>query len=359
VHPSTLPFVEPLAHGIHAIDTGFHRDRFDAAYLIVENGRAAFVDTGTNHSVPRLLAALDAAGLAPDAVDHVIATHVHLDHAGGVGLLMQHLPAATLVVHPHGAQHLIDPTRLMVSARGVYGDEEVARTYGELVPVPASRVERTADGSVLSLAGRALTFLDTPGHARHHHCVWDARSRGFFSGDTFGISYREFDTERGAWLMPTTTPVQFEPEAMHRSVQRMLEHAPERLYPTHFGPVGRGVADLQRMAGLMLAQLDAMVALVRAAPVDASTPVDASAPGDTSGDAAAATSAATERHAVLVDGLMAIHRASLRAHGCALADAEVAELLALDVELNAQGLAVWLAKEGRSRQRSASPSTSP
>src|SRR4029450_8218790 len=104
-------FVDVLDHGIHVIDTGFHRARYDAAYLIVENGRAAFVDTGTNHSVQRLLAALAAAGVAPEAVDMVIPTHVHLDHAGGVGLLMQQLPRARLVVHPRGARHLVARAR--------------------------------------------------------------------------------------------------------------------------------------------------------------------------------------------------------------------------------------------------------
>ncbi len=113
------PFVQVIEHGIHVIDTGFQRPMFDAAYLVVEAGRAAFVDTGTNHSVPRLLAALAAAGLPVDAVDYVIATHVHLDHAGGAGLLMRHLPGARLVVHPRGAPHLIDPQRLADGARAV------------------------------------------------------------------------------------------------------------------------------------------------------------------------------------------------------------------------------------------------
>ena len=158
--PSTLPFVQALGHGIHAIVTGFHRALFDASYLIVEHGRAAFVDTGPNESVPRLLAALDALGLARDAVDYVIATHVHLDHAGGVGALMAQLPAAQLVVHPLGAPHLLDPARLMASARGVYGDAEVARAYGDVRGVPADRMLRTEDEMTLDFAGRPLTFID-------------------------------------------------------------------------------------------------------------------------------------------------------------------------------------------------------
>jgi glyoxylase-like metal-dependent hydrolase (beta-lactamase superfamily II) len=316
---SPPPHAQSIGHGIHLIDTGFHRPAFDASFLIVEGERAAFVDTGTNASVPRLLAALDARGLAPDAVDFVIATHVHLDHAGGVGLLMQHLPQAQLVVHPLGARHLIDPARLVNGARAVYGEEEMARSYGEVIGVPGERVLRSHDGSTLELAGRPLQFLDTPGHARHHHCIWDARSRGFFTGDTFGLSYREFDTERGAWLLPSTTPVQFEPESLRHSVKRMLAYSPERMYLTHFG----AVADVPRLAALLLDQMDRMVALSIALPAD------------------------EQRHDAMKRGFARIHLESLRAHGCRLAEERIADLLSLDCELNAQGMAVWLARRAR------------
>ena len=311
-------FVDVLDQGIHVIDTGFHRPRFDAAFLIVEKGRAAFVDTGTNHAVPRLLAALDAAGLAPEAVEMVIATHVHLDHAGGVGLLMQELPRARLIAHPRGARHLVDPARLVRSATAVYGPEEIERSYGTLVHVGADRVLKTADGMTLELAGRPLVFLDTPGHAMHHHCIWDERSRSFFTGDTFGLSYREFDTPRGAWIMPTTTPVQFQPEALRRSIGRMLAYSPQRLLLTHYG----AVREVPRLAGLFLAQLDEMVALARA------------------------LARAHDRHAALKRGLEAIHLKSLRAHGVTLGDERIRELLALDLELNAQGIGIWLDRTG-------------
>jgi glyoxylase-like metal-dependent hydrolase (beta-lactamase superfamily II) len=307
-------FVEAIGNGIHVVDTGFHRPLFDAAYLIVERGRAAFVDTGTNHAVPRLLAALEGAGVHKAAVDYVIATHVHLDHAGGAGLLMQQLPNARLVVHPRGARHLVDPVHLVKGATGVYGAAEVERSYGTLVPVPAERVVATHDGMTIELAGRPLLFLDTPGHAMHHHCIWDAASRAFFTGDTFGLSYRDFDTAAGPWVMPTTTPVQFQPDALRRSIERMLAHAPEHMYLTHYGRVG----DVARLGALLLQQLDEMVAVARAVPAD----------GD--------------RHAALVRGLEAVHLASLRAHGVALSDARIRELLALDLELNAQGIAICL-----------------
>ena len=307
-------FVQTLAHGIAVVDTGFHRPLFDAAYLIVEGGRAAYVDTGTNQSVPRLLAALEAEGLATDAVDYVIATHVHLDHAGGAGPLMQSLPNARLVVHPRGARHLIDPIHLVASATAVYGAAEVERSYGTLQPVAAARVLQTHDGMTIELAGRPLHFIDTPGHAMHHHCIWDAASRGWFTGDTFGLSYRDFDTAAGAWAMPTTTPVQFQPEQLRRSIERMLAFDPECMYLTHYGRVG----DVPRLAALLLSQLDAMVAFARSLP------------------------SGPQRHQALRRGLEAIHFASLRDHGVTLTDARLRELLALDLELNAQGIAIWL-----------------
>lgn len=303
-----------LADGIHVIDTGFHRPRFDAAYLMVEDGRAAFIDTGTSHSVPRLLASLAALGLPAEAVDWVIVTHVHLDHAGGAGALMQALPNARLLVHPRGARHMIDPTALLAGARAVYGAGEVARSYGEVPGIATERVLSSSDGLTVQLAGRPLQLLDTPGHARHHHCIWDARSRGFFTGDTFGLSYREFDTTRGPWLLPTTTPVQFDPEPLRDSVRRLLSYSPERMYLTHYGCV-EGVPTLGEM---MLAQIDELVAL------------------------AEPLRHAAERHAKLRQGLSDIYLRRVREHGGTLAEAETLALLASDIELNAQGLAVWL-----------------
>ena len=316
-------FVQTLTHGVHVSDTGFQRPRFDASYLIVEGGRAAFVDTGTNHAVPRLLAALAHVGLAPQAVDWLIATHVHLDHAGGAGLLLQSLPKARLVVHPRGARHLIDPAALVAGATAVYGPAEMARSYGTVVGVDAARVLATHDAMTLDLAGRPLEFIDTPGHARHHHCVWDAASRGWFSGDTFGLSYREFDTAQGAFIMPTSTPVQFEPEALHASIERLLARRPERMYVTHYGSIGSGADDVARLGALLREQIDAMVAIGRAAPAGAG------------------------RHAALKRELAALYLGRLGEHGCTLDAARLLELLAIDIELNAQGLAAWLDRAER------------
>ena len=309
-------FVVPLGQGLFAIDTGFHRDHFDAAYLIVERGRAAFIDTGTNFGVPRLLQALEALGLPRSAVDWVIPTHVHLDHAGGVGLLMQALPDAKLLVHPRGARHMIDPTALYQGALDVYGQAEMDRAYGQLTGVAAERVVASADEMTVELAGRPLTLIDTPGHARHHHCIWDQATRGWFTGDTFGLSYREFDSTQGAWIMPTSTPVQFEPEALEASIQRLMARAPQAMYLTHYGRV-------DGVGGLAQTLLRLLEATVRAAQALRHHP---------------------ERHRALKQALLELYVQDLQRHGAPQTAAQIQELLGMDIELNAQGIAVWLDK---------------
>lgn len=317
-----LDFIDDLGHGIYAIDTGFQRPRFDAAFLMVEGGRAAFIDTGTNHAVPRLLAALNALGLAPEAVDWVIPTHVHLDHAGGVGLLMEALPQARALVHPRGLRHLVNPTALWLSALSVYGEDEMQRSYGKLVPVPAERADASHDEQVIHLAGRPLRLIDTPGHARHHHAIWDEKSRSWFTGDTFGLSYRDFDVDGRAWILPTSTPVQFEPEALKATVARLLAAEPLAMQVTHYGRIGGSVDEVQRLAAVMLAQVDEMVAL------------------------AESLRTAPDRHERLKAALLDGYLAHLRAHGHR-DGAAAAQWLAMDAELNAQGLEVWLDRPAR------------
>ena len=224
-------------HGIHAIDSGYVRPRLDAIHLIVEKGRAAFIDTGTTHSVPRMLAALDQLGIRAEAVDYVILTHVHLDHAGGAGMLMGELPNATAIVHPRGAPHMIDPSKVWAATLEVYGVEPAQRLYGEIVPIPRERIVEGTDGSGVSLAGRWLEFIDTPGHAKHHFCVWDSRARALFTGDTFGISYRELDQGERQFIFPSTTPTQFDPPALHASVDKLLGRLPRAVYLTHYSQI--------------------------------------------------------------------------------------------------------------------------
>jgi glyoxylase-like metal-dependent hydrolase (beta-lactamase superfamily II) len=306
--------IENLGHGIHAIDTGMVRPFFDASHLVVENERAAFVDVGTAYSVPRLLAALEELGLSRDDVDYVIVTHVHLDHAGGAGQMMRELPRARLVVHPRGARHMIDPSKLWAGATAVYGEETMRRDYGVLLPVDAERVVEAPEGFRLELAGRPLLFLDTPGHARHHFCVWDEASRSMFTGDTFGLAYRELASPRGSLVIPTTTPVQFEPEALLASIDRLVGHAPRAMLLTHYSRV----TDVERLGSDLQRRVGELAALGRAA------------------------EGKPERAAVLRAGVRELLLGWVRDHGSMLAPAQAEELLALDIRLNAQGIESWL-----------------
>jgi len=311
------PFASALGDGIWCIDTGYHRPRYDAAYLLVDSGRAAFFDTGTNFAVPRLLATLQALSLARDAVDWVIPSHVHLDHAGGAGLLMQELPAARMLLHPRGLRHMVDPSALQQAVLAIYGAEAVARDYGTLLPVPPERITATEDGMAVMLGTRRLEFAHTPGHAQHHHCLWDETSGGWFAGDTFGVSYREFDSERGPWILAISTPVQFDPPALRASVQRLLQKRPRAMYLTHYGRVG----DVARLGADLLAGIDRLVTLGQA------------------------TAAGADRDERLRQALQQQYQRDARAHGCALGDAAVAEALDMDLTLNAQGLGIWLDRQ--------------
>ena len=308
-----------VTHDIHTIDTGFVRPRFDAAYLIVERGRAAFIDCGTNFTVPRMLTALVDAGLTTDAVDWLILTHVHLDHAGGAGALLAQLPRATLVVHPRGARHMIDPAQLWAGASAVYGEAVMERTYGRLTPVPADRVMQAVDGGSIDLAGRPLRTLYTPGHASHHIAVHDVRANVCFTGDVFGLSYRDFDTAAGPFILPTTSPVQFDPAALHASIDRLLALHPEAMYPTHYGRI----EDVERLGADLHAQIDAMVTLAQAA------------------------HGKRNRHPYLVEALTTLYATRAAAHGWNGTPAALHALLQMDIELNAQGLEVWLDRAQR------------
>jgi len=302
--------------GVTAIDTEYARSLQDASHLIVEGGRAAFIDTGVNDSVPLLLDALQQQDLDVDNVDYVILTHVHLDHAGGAGKLMQELPNARCVVHRFGAPHMIDPGKLIAGTEAVYGAEKTRETYGKIRPIDASRIDIPEDGDWLSLNGRELQLINTEGHARHHHVVNDPTSKGVFTGDSFGVSYRELDTERGEIVFPTSTPVQFDPVAAHVAVDRIMACEPEQLFLTHYSRVG----NVERLASQMHAGIDAYVAMARQHEHD------------------------DDRSAALRENLLGYYAEQLEGHGYAGDREMMRAVLGIDIELNAQGLEVWLEK---------------
>jgi glyoxylase-like metal-dependent hydrolase (beta-lactamase superfamily II) len=308
------PTPQPLGDGIFAVDTEHVRPRADASYLIIEGGHAAFVDTGTARSVPNLLGALAALDIHVARVDYVLLTHVHLDHAGGAGALMASLPRARIVVHPRGAPHLSDPVKLVAATKAVYGEEAYAAQFGDAVPVPAERIVTAEDGERLAFGARMLEFLHTPGHALHHLCIFDCASREVFTGDTFGISYRESDTTAGPFIFPTTTPPQFDPAQLRASVARIAALEPRCAYLTHYGRV------------------DAVGKLAR----DLDTEIEAFA------RIARAGAAAPDRVTRIGRELFAHLSRRLQAHGYAGDVRAQHALLDGDVALNADGLDAWL-----------------
>lgn len=303
------------AHGIHAVDSGYIRPQLAAVHLIVERGRVAVVDTASNACVPRVLEALQTLGLSPASVDYVFLTHVHLDHAGGAGAMMRAFPDARLIVHPRGARHMADPTKLFAAVQEVYGAEEAHRLYGDPLPITVERIREAGDGFSFDLAGRALICLDTPGHARHHLCLLDSRSGCLFTGDIFGMSFRELDVDGRPSIIPTSSPTQFEPDVMHASVDRILAHRPPAVYLTHFAEV----RDVARLGGELHRLIDAHVAI-----------------------AERERDSGPERGARILDGLWALMEAEAARQGWRLPAAQWREVLRMDIEINAQGLDYWL-----------------
>ncbi len=302
-----------LGRGVTCIDTLYIRPGVASCYLLEHNGKAAFIDTGTTYTTPRLLDLLSEKGLSRKDVEYVIPTHVHLDHAGGAGTLIEALPNAKLVIHPRGARHMIDPAKLVAGAKAVYGEEAFNKLYGEPVAVPAERVVEADDNFRLSLNGRELLFIDTPGHAKHHFCVYDALSEGIFSGDTFGISYREFDSPEGPFIFPPTTPVQFDPAAWHRSLNKLMALEPKRIYLTHFCMV----ENPQALVLQLRARIDEYTALAEATGKE-------------------------NLYQNIVDGLKNSMLTQLENQKSPISTKEALEILDIDIDLNAQGLQVWL-----------------
>jgi len=309
------PHLRHYNDGIYALDSGYFRDEFDAIHLIVEKGRVALIDTSTKYAVPRVMAALQSLGLGPQHVDWIVLSHVHLDHAGGAGELMRLCPNAQLTVHPRGARHMIDPSKLWAAVCEVYGVEMATREYGGLDPIDADRIIEVTEGSTIDLNGRVIEFWDSPGHAKHHVYIRDTRTNSFFTGDTFGISYREFDNDNGAYIFVTSSPSQFSPTELKESMRRLMAANPPAVYLPHYAQV----TDVQRHGEFLLKQTDQFCEI-----------------GLRHKDAGPV------RWERIQEEMRALMLQQLHAHGTTLTDAQCVQILDLDLKLNTDGLICWL-----------------
>ncbi|MEL6543130.1 MAG: MBL fold metallo-hydrolase [Myxococcota bacterium] len=290
------------------------QEKLAAAYLLEYGGELACVDTNTNDAVPGILDALESMGRAPDDVRYIVVTHVHLDHAGGCGQLLAACPNATVLAHPRATRHLVDPSRLVASARSVYGDAEFNALYGTISGIDESRVQSMDDESTVELGGHALRFLHTRGHANHHLVLWDVDGHRVFSGDAFGLTYPLLQGP-GPLTFPSSSPTDFDPELARQSVRRIKACALERVYPTHFGEV----ADVALAASQMMRHLDHFEVILNDA-------IQSDRPDE-------------ELEAYCAVRMRDYFTGLLNQHGALGSDPAVWAWLKLDLDLNAQGIA--------------------
>jgi glyoxylase-like metal-dependent hydrolase (beta-lactamase superfamily II) len=310
---------ECVGEGVIAIDTEYVRPHMDASYLINDAGRAAFVDVGTSYSVPNLLATLAAQDLDVGAVDYILLTHIHLDHAGGAGRLAAALPGARVLVHPRGVSHIVDPTALIAATKAAHGETTYSGIYGDISGIAAERVSAVQDGQRIALGHRTLEFVHTPGHALHHVCIVDRDAALVFTGDTFGVSYREFDNAAGEFIFPTTSPTQFDPQQLHASIERILAVKPKCAYLTHYSRVRH----VDKLSLDLHADIDAFVAIARS------------------------VEQAPNRIELMQPLLFEHLFARLDAHGFTGGSGQVHALLDPDIALNAAGLHAWLSRRNQ------------
>lgn len=318
-------------HDVHTIDCNYlDRPRFAAAYLIVDGDEAAFVDNNTCHAVPALLDKLRENGLSPEQVRYLIVTHVHLDHAGGTSALAAACPNAKILAHPRAARHIVDPSKLVASASRVYGEERFRALYGDIEPVSADLVREMEDEESLTLGKRTLTFLHTRGHANHHFCIADDASGAVFTGDAFGLHYPDLQGP-GTFAFPSTSPTDFDAELARQAIRRIVALSPDVVYPTHFG----SVTNVAESADQLIRHLDFAERLF---------------------DDAFASDLPDEALEGYVKPRLKDYFAGLfDRHGALAASTDAWDIVAMDIDLNAQGIAFAANKRRRKAREVQSP----
>ncbi|MFM1651864.1 MBL fold metallo-hydrolase [Brevibacillus sp. B_LB10_24] len=283
---------------------------------VLREPELTIIETSASPSVPYILKGLLELGLRPEEIRYIIVTHIHLDHAGGVGLLLQECPDAQVIVHPKGARHLANPERLIQGARAVY-KEKFDSLFDPILPVAEDRIVVKADRESLKIGpNRTLEFFDTPGHANHHFSIYDPKSNGMFTGDTFGIRYHQVEDAGCTLYLPSTSPNQFLPEAMERSIDLIKDLQVDRIYFGHYG-MTTDVDDAYRQMKIWL-------------PIFVETAKQLSAQGKGEGEIASALLSRVRDHLT--------GRSVPQDH-------PVYQVLQIDLEVCAMGLADYLSKQ--------------
>lgn len=247
-----MNLIKELGFDIFQLDLCENEVSEKTASYIIKGENTVIIETGASPSNKRIQDGLKTLGIAPEEVMGIVVSHIHLDHAGGAGLLMSQCPNAKLYVHEKGKKHLVNPERLIESSKQVYG-ELYEPYFDPILPIAEDRVVVVGAGDeILIEEGRALNVFDSPGHALHHIFVYDSKSNGIFSGDAAGLFYRPIFEQHGVpFSFPATTPTQFDPVAMKETIQKMMELSPDRIYYTHFGMVSPAKERLEEVIGWM------------------------------------------------------------------------------------------------------------
>lgn len=310
------------------IDCEYVMPQLAASYLREEGGEVAFIEANTSHAVPRLMEALTKANLRPEAVKYIIVTHVHLDHAGGASALMKACPRAVLLAHPRAVKHLVEPAKLVASAQHVYGEALFASLYGRIEPIDAARVHSMDDGSSITLGPATFRFHHTRGHANHHFVVHDEAKRTIYTGDAFGLVYPAMQRAKRL-AYPSTSPTDFDGPAAIESVERIMSLKPEAVALTHFGLF----EDVQTIGNQLKHWLELSTRWVEE--------------GTQTGDE---QKALEQRYKGLIEKQFTKAAADA---GLVLTPADH-QLLKIDLELNAQGLAFAAIRQRQKRNESIS-----
>ncbi len=305
--------VSSFEKNIFCFDANYIRNKFAAIHFINQNNKLLIVDTATNHSAKRFLNALHTMNIAPESVEWILLTHVHLDHAGGAGFLMRMCPNAQLAVHARGVRHMVNPEALWASVVSVYGKEEAEKQYGQLIPVDENRVVAVGEGEIISFQNRKLQIFDAPGHANHHIVIFDEESKSCFTGDAFGIAYPELTNEDGEFIFISSTPTQFEPVKFDITVKKIMEQKPQSCFLTHFSKI----INIEKNGYELLKQLDEYVTISQQ------------------------SRTCDSQQDQIREKLFELLYKKLEKTNLSISRREFGNLLSLDLSLNAQGLEYW------------------